>query len=423
MKKKIVTLAAAMAVLFAALTLAACKPEGGAEATTPVSTAEPAPADFAFVKDGASEFRIVRPASDSSDETEAAKELRKKIEEKTGYKMELYEDWYAKSQAPSKYEILIGHTDLDESVAVNGEIDGEDGFFYVIRSVGDKIVLTGKSANMIRKGIDFILENYTDESGNIMIPHDINIKSEMYTPAVADYFGDGKDVTLTSALAGAVNAVDGCKVIQGGTTDGKYLYVITHNGDKTINAESILQKIDIKTMKTVARSERLRVSHGNDIVYKKNTNELLVVHCYPDGKMVSVFDADTLKFKRKIELPISIYCMSYDESLDCYWVGVSGGDTFAKLDVDFKFVKRYMSQMHDYVTQGMDCDDTYLYFVRYKKNCVIVYTKDGGYVGEYPLTFPGEPENICHIGDYFYVVGNNSNWSGGVILKVKLSAK
>ena len=412
-----------MAVLFAALTLAACKPEGGAEATTPVSTAEPAPADFAFVKDGASEFRIVRPASDSSDETEAAKELRKKIEEKTGYKMELYEDWYAKSQAPSKYEILIGHTDLDESVAVNGEIDGEDGFFYVIRSVGDKIVLTGKSANMIRKGIDFILENYTDESGNIMIPHDINIKSEMYTPAVADYFGDGKDVTLTSALAGAVNAVDGCKVIQGGTTDGKYLYVITHNGDKTINAESILQKIDIKTMKTVARSERLRVSHGNDIVYKKNTNELLVVHCYPDGKMVSVFDADTLKFKRKIELPISIYCMSYDESLDCYWVGVSGGDTFAKLDADFKFVKRYMSQMHDYVTQGMDCDDTYLYFVRYKKNCVIVYTKDGGYVGEYPLTFPGEPENICHIGDYFYVVGNNSNWSGGVILKVKLSAK
>ena len=423
MKKKIVTLAAAMAVLFAALTLAACKPEGGAEATTPVSTAEPAPADFAFVKDGASEFRIVRPASDSSDETEAAKELRKKIEEKTGYKMELYEDWYAKSQAPSKYEILIGHTDLDESVAVNGEIDGEDGFFYVIRSVGDKIVLTGKSANMIRKGIDFILENYTDESGNIMIPHDINIKSEMYTPAVADYFGDGKDVTLTSALAGAVNAVDGCKVIQGGTTDGKYLYVITHNGDKTINAESILQKIDIKTMKTVARSERLRVSHGNDIVYKKNTNELLVVHCYPDGKVVSVFDADTLKFKRKIELPISIYCMSYDESLDCYWVGVSGGDTFAKLDADFKFVKRYMSQMHDYVTQGMDCDDTYLYFVRYKKNCVIVYTKDGGYVGEYPLTFPGEPENICHIGDYFYVVGNNSNWSGGVILKVKLSAK
>ena len=423
MKKKIVTLAAAMAVLFAALTLAACKPEGGAEATTPVSTAEPAPADFAFVKDGASEFRIVRPASDSSDETEAAKELRKKIEEKTGYKMELYEDWYAKSQAPSKYEILIGHTDLDESVAVNGEIDGEDGFFYVIRSVGDKIVLTGKSANMIRKGIDFILENYTDESGNIMIPHDINIKSEMYTPAVADYFGDGKDVTLTSALAGAVNAVDGCKVIQGGTTDGKYLYVITHNGDKTINAESILQKIDIKTMKTVARSERLRVSHGNDIVYKKNTNELLVVHCYPDGKMVSVFDADTLKFKRKIELPISIYCMSYDESLDCYWVGVSGGDTFAKLDADFKFVKRYMSQMHDYVTQGMDCDDTYLYFVRYKKNCVIVYTKDGGYVGEYPLTFPGEPENICHIGDYFYVVGNNSNWSSGVILKVKLSAK
>ena len=416
-KRTLRVLSAAMAAVMAALMLAACKPQGGADVTTPVSTAEPAPADFTVVRDGASEFRIVRPSSDGSEGTEAARDLRAAIEEKTGVKLEICEDWYAKSQTPVKYEILVGHTDCDESVAVNGEIDAEDGFFYVIRSVGDKIVVTGKSANMIKKAIDFIIENYADGNGNITIPHDINVKSEMFTPAVADHFGKGKDVTMRLDLVGKLEPSDGCRVIQGGATDGKYLYVIINDGGKT-NAKSVIAKIEISTMKVVARKAGVLVDHGNDIVYKKNENELFIVHNAPNRETVSVYDADTLEFKRKITLPLKIYCMSYDESLDCYWVGVSGGDTFAKLDANFKLVKRYDSQHHPYVTQGMDCDDTYLYFVRYKTNCIIVYDKEGGYIGEYPIAFDGEPENISHVGDVFYVVGSNPSWTGGLIYKV-----
>ena len=69
----------------------------------------------------------------------------------------------------------------------------------------------------------------------------------------------------------------------------------------------------------------------------------------------------------------------------------------------------------------MDCDDTYLYFIRYNKNCVIVYDKQGGYVGEYAVDFSGEPENIVHVGDEFYIIGNNKSWSGGLIYKATMT--
>lgn len=234
---------------------------------------------------------------------------------------------------------------------------------------------------------------------------------------------DMKDVRLSVTQVGTVERDGDWRVIQGGTTDGKYLYVIVHNGDKTAAAKSRLRKYDISTMQVVAETDPLQVCHGNDIAYKRAENELYVVHCYPNGDIVSVFDADTLAYKRKIKLPVSIYCMSYDESLDCFWVGINGGDTFAKLTSDFKFVKRYMSRMHSYVTQGMDCDDKYLYFVRYKKNCVIVYNKKGIFVGEYDLAFSGEPENISHVGDVFYITGNGMMSQGGLIYKVEVTGK
>ena len=153
---------------------------------------------------------------------------------------------------------------------------------------------------------------------------------------------EGENVRLSVTQVGTIDRDGDWRIIQGGTTDGKFIYVIVHNGDKTAAAKSRLRKYDISTMEQVAETDPLQVCHGNDIAYKPAENELYVVHCYPNGDTVSVFDADTLAFKRQIKLPVSIYCMSYDETLDCFWVGINGGDTFAKLTSDFKFVKRYM---------------------------------------------------------------------------------
>ena len=422
--RKTVRLTAFVSAVFMLVSLAACKPGTENEITTAEGTppvTEAVPADFSVVRGGASEFVVVRPDSGDSTEVDAAKLLRDGIEEKTGCRIPMTIDWYIKADPAAQYEIIVGHADREESRAVNAEIDAEDGFFYVIRAVGDKIIVSGKSAAMIKKAVEFMLENYVDGEGNMTVPKDINIKSELFTPSVAEYFAAGKETVITTKKLGEIAREGKYKIIQGGTSDGRYLYVILNDGGKDNTSESMMIKIEISTMKTVAKKEGLRVCHGNDIAYKRAENELYVVHCYPNGDTVSVFDADTLKYKRKIKLPVSIFCMSYDETLDCFWVGINGGDTFAKLTSDFKFVKRYMSQMHSYVTQGMDCDDKYLYFVRYKKNCVIVYDKKGKFIGEYDLAFSGEPENISHVGDTFYITGNGMISKGGLIYRVEVA--
>lgn len=277
-----------------------------------------------------------------------------------------------------------------------------------------------------RNGGDAAQTGTTDTAEPVESTADITEATEPETDAPetaplspAAHF-EGENVRLSVTQVGTIDRDGDWRIIQGGTTDGKFIYVIVHNGDKTAAAKSRLRKYDMSTMEQVAETDPLQVCHGNDIAYKPAENELYVVHCYPNGDTVSVFDADTLAFKRQIKLPVSIYCMSYDETLDCFWVGINGGDTFAKLTSDFKFVKRYMSRMHGYVTQGMDCDDRYLYFVRYKKNCVIVYEKNGNFVGEYDLAFSGEPENISHVGDTFYITGNGMISKGGLIYKVEV---
>lgn len=417
--------AALLAALLMLPALAACKPgEGGGDTSSAGGSTEStvaAPADIPVVSGKASEFVILRPDSADSTEIDVAKELREQLEEKTGCRLPMTVDWYIKAEPAAKYEIMVGHAEREEAQAVNAEIDAEDGFFYVIRVVGDKIIVTGKSANMIRKAIKFMLETFVDGEGNMTVPADLNIKSEMFTPTVAEYFAPGKDTTIKTKLVGEIACEGSCRVIQGGTSDGKYLYVVLNEGGNNADAKSVIVKIEIATMKTVAKKSELYIGHGNDIFYTKSNNEIVVVHNAPDRDTLSVFDADTLEFKRKQKLPLKIYCMSYDESLDCYWVGISGGDNFAKLDRDFKFVKQYISKHHKYTTQGMDSDDTYLYFIRYNKNCVIVYEKQGGYVGEYAVDFSGEPENIVHVGDEFYIIGNNKSWSGGLIYKATMT--
>ena len=164
MRKFICTAAALLAALLMLPALAACKPgEGGGDTSSAGESTEStvaAPADIPVVSGKASEFVIVRPDSADSTEIDVAKELREQLEEKTGCRLPMTVDWYIKAEPAAKYEIMVGHAEREEAQAVNAEIDAEDGFFYVIRAVGDKIIVTGKSANMIRKAIKFMLETF-----------------------------------------------------------------------------------------------------------------------------------------------------------------------------------------------------------------------------------------------------------------------
>ena len=167
------------------------------------------------------------------------------------------------------------------------------------------------------------------------------------------------------------------------------------------------------------------VDHANDMTYNSKTKEVLICHNKPKNKRISIFDAETMAYKRTVEIAHNIYALEYDEYNDCYWVGISNSYDFVKYDAELKThgtVQKGYS--NGFTKQGVDDDDKYLYFVLYKTNCIAVYTKEGEYVRQIDLPVTkGEPENISHVGDVFYIGYNNPSWTGGIVYEVTITEK
>ena len=224
-----------------------------------------------------------------------------------------------------------------------------------------------------------------------------------------DEYGDELELNMTAVWsikahsdAQGVN----CRVVQGGCTDGTYIYVALNDGQsKSDQSISAIRKYDIATKTLVATFENLKISHCNDMTYNPETNEILMVHNSPDRNHISVYDADSLEFKEMITVDLEIYSMAYDPYEQCYWAGISYGYTFAKLDFNFRQVGDiYEGEVTNNTKQGMDIDSKYIYFLQYNKNCIVVYNKAGEFVRKIDLPKQDkEPENICHIGEDFYI--------------------
>ena len=213
-----------------------------------------------------------------------------------------------------------------------------------------------------------------------------------------------------------------CRVVQGSCTDGTYYYVALNDGKSSSNASiSAILKYDLRTGELVKTYEGMTVSHCNDMTVNPETGELIAVHNSPDRTTISIFDLETLTLKEKKTISLEIYSMAYDAFEQCYWVGISYGYNFAKLDLDFKQVGDiYIGKNTGYTKQGMDVDSKYIYFAQYKTNCIIVYDKDGNYVKQINLSVASaEAENICHIGDTFYI-GYYTSSSGGKLYKAEI---
>ena len=248
-------------------------------------------------------------------------------------------------------------------------------------------------------------------------------------PEPADRIDDAENLYLSmTKIADVKPFTDNngvyCRIMQGACTDGTYYYVVINDGYSS-NADSIscIRKYNLATGELVATFENLHIAHANDLCYNPVTNEIIAVHNNPVRQLISILDADSLEFKRQVTLDLEIYAMAYDPFENCYWVGISYGYNFAKLDTDFKQIgNEYSGVETGYTKQGMDCDSKYVYFVQWDVNCILVYDKQGDFVKriDLPAVTEPEPENIFHIGDVFYV-GYNSG-AGGAMYKVVLNA-
>lgn len=218
-------------------------------------------------------------------------------------------------------------------------------------------------------------------------------------------------------------------VVQGGCTDGTYYYVaLVVGSDKTVNCTGAIRKYRLSDFALVATVDNLKLSHANDMAYNPTTKELVIPHCLPDGQNVSIFDAETLTFKRKVTLSFEegIGQIAYDEYEKCYWAQISYTYNFVKLDLDFNVIGSvYTGRDTGYTRQSMDVDSKYIYFLQYNTNALLIYDKVGNFIKEVALPVSSnEPENIWHVGNDFYIGYYNKGMGyGGMLYKTQIVEK
>lgn len=359
-----------------------------------------------------------------------AMDLIAALTEKTGVTIPLTDDKTVSAADAGEFEILIGLTNRAESIALHKTLKERT---FAVQTTDTKLLIVGYDDNMTAEAIRYCVEHYVRgwesvgqviENGVFTVPANFSVTSPVFEQTPANTIHIGGAYTLKDATVFAEIAKDGSyKVMQGAATDGSYLYYCIENQALAAH-ESYIYKVDAATGKIVKRSASLQLDHSNDMTYNPTLNQLVVVHNAPNRKLVSFVDVTTLEKIKTINIGREIFCMAYNEKRDQYVVGLSGGQTFCVLDSNFEYIREYSPVASTgYTTQGMTCDDNFLYFAQSGANVVVVYDWDGYQVAIIPIEFTNiETENICIIGNDIYI-GFYRSGNGGIVYRTKLTVK
>lgn len=359
--------------------------------------------DLWLMKDGEGIYIVTRGDGVSKTQVDAAVYFNTTAREKTGKPLSIQDDYILpkKPYDPLSKEILIGSTKREESRALEAKLGRGQ---FAITTGESKIVIVASRDSLLKMAVDYFFANFVTvaENGSLSAMRDVEYFSEEGMKANGNILSLAGNLTSDSEKLFSIAAPSASiKTPQGGYCDGQYYYQLYIQRDYDNNEQNNVDRIvkyDMKTGKVVKTSGDLPLNHGNDIAYNPKINKLLVVHNNPNRTYVSLIDPDTLELVETKKLPCSIYCLDYNEAKDLYVVGVSGGQDFRFLNPDFTVngsIHTATTLTAGYVTQGMSCDDDYIYFVLYKENVVTVYDWTGKFVTVVHFDVGSiEPENI-----------------------------
>ncbi len=395
------------------------------EQTTPTDTSPQLDNSLlGIVWEGNTEYTVIRGEFSETPVQQAAALVYNTINNTTGTRLSIKTDWVQDlsvldHNAP---EILIGTTNRTASQSVT---DSLQSMTFAIRVVNNQVIITGSTDRMTTLAAEYFVEKYLSNpkycsEGKCVLPRDLNDIQGPFETKMVDIINRNDTYTTKRKQVLTIAGFNGFRIMQGGCTDGTYCYFAMNDND----VHAVICKYDMKTWKLVKRSLPLPIDHSNDICYNPDTGKLIVVHNAPNRNTISIVDPETLTIDETIKIKHQIFSMSYNQSRKQYVVGLSGGQNFALLDQDFKTIKMYHVRSTGYTTQGVECDDDFIYFVQYNKNVIMIYDWNGRLVTRIDLDLPYvEPENISLVDNKFIIACNNSNWTGGIVYKVEIVKK
>lgn len=225
-------------------------------------------------------------------------------------------------------------------------------------------------------------------------------------------------------------------VMQGGCTDGKYMYLLMEGSDVQIDGATyakghVITKVDMTTWQIVARTEPLPLGHGNGMCYNPNLGQLVVSMCNDiadtpedETRMVAFVDVDTMELAGTRKLDLAIYAIDYNAKRDLYVVGIKGNSAaFAVLDSDFVELGYYPGNVLGLGSQDVDCDDNYIFVgnsgvtTMPGMEVVKVYDWNGEYVGIFRVDSVSEQEAIFNYDGKYYITFYTGN--GGRVYEIE----
>ena len=237
----------------------------------------------------------------------------------------------------------------------------------------------------------------------------ILLLSVLLTGAFADEQVTLKDVNTADTFIAKTKRIarisgeglkDHYKVQQGSATDDTYGYFLL---ESKITSPCALVKMNMEDASIVEIKYDLPVDHGNDMTYNAKINKLVVVHNKPHYTWISLIDPDTLEIVETKDLGFKMFSIGYCEERDQYIVGLSGSQNFSVLDADFNEIKFCPVEHTEWITQGADCDENYVYFPQWDdktdKNYIRVFDWDGNLINTVQVKAMNEIESMFHIGD------------------------
>lgn len=379
------------------------------------------PETFFVANGGESGYKVVRADEAAATIKNLSIQFRAELEKRVGSTVGIGNDFLMPGEDPdpSAKEILVGDTNREESVKTRTLLDAAgEGERFAVYAAGPKVAVIGTSTYTTYMGLCYLMEGIvTDGEGNAVLEltKGYEYVSDVYTSAtydIAEEQAAGRNLVFTvGKKVASLPHSDGYGTLQGGGSDGTYAYYAMIN---STNDNAYIYKYRIDTWELVKQSEPLPTVHSNDITYDPVNNRLVLSTCTAnDGYLgVCTVNADTLELIDSFTIGVPIRALDYLPSENRYLLGTNF--YFTLTDADFNVIRKIDCPGKNYTSQGLCCDEKYIYDVRYIKSstthCVVVQGLDGTYYGEITLSgAPSEPENMFRHGDIFYLGCNGAD--------------
>ncbi len=155
---------------------------------TPEEPGEPATPMIDIIKDGKTNFRIVRSdlAMSTDPRRVLAAQLKKSIVDATGCNIEITTDWTPDDDGEA-YEIVVGQCDRAVCELTPEDLARDE---FIIRLEGNKILIDGNTEAALRAAIDYFVKTYlgyneetqTYSKTDLSIPAELNLKQAFEYP-------------------------------------------------------------------------------------------------------------------------------------------------------------------------------------------------------------------------------------------------